>query len=534
MEPENKQKTSFLKLVFLNSTLELIISIVSLFFIIVSESNSRIIFSIIFITSFIGLLSKSYLKDAKIEKETSNNTTDLISSLWSKTEQLMLSFLRIIHLRCFIALLLIILLISILHLKYSDIYFLLKDYLFALASSLFAIWIIEVTYSDKMDREHETRINLVLQQIFQRRKWLGQMSDEWKEKAVHECYKATFEDELGSFFAGKTYSSQLYRNGYRKYFSYHINLKRAEETYDGIQSSPAFLCQKLSYMKKYTNKNFSTIISLFEFKEDPFFKEEEKELIFFREELRSLPLILLLQKAEEIAINITENIENNNFVEAFKKITIRDYFTNINDEIKDEIEKIWNLFINNISYQINLEYIDESTCVNIKDIVFTIMCAELLNYRLTCFDANGKRGFSNNETIKASYINNSIKSGIKFTSYITDKCKDLWSKTVSEIDNSNKYSFVFYEIECGYCIYKQESFYWKFSEPILAPNFWMIFPQKTQMKDVHVVQYFSDSKHTVNKCDGMDSVSFFSTELFLPESGVYIHWPEHILYNKSI
>ena len=155
-----------------------------------------------------------------------------------------------------------------------------------------------------------------------------------------------------------------------------------------------------------------------------------------------------------------------------------------------------------------------------------IIPVALLEYQFNYLNSEtGQKERAESLPVEVEYIEreNEVR-GVRFKSELpTSGIK--WTK------EKDGYCSVYFSMECGYPIGGQHSFYWKFEEPIIAPQYQMQFPDATDMDNVQVVQYFSDNKQHVNKSGTLKSVWFTSTELFLPESGIYIHWPKEMENN---
>lgn len=268
--------------------------------------------------------------------------------------------------------------------------------------------------------------------------------------------------------------------------------------------------------------------------------------MFFQEEIRSRALIYLLQYAPILALSIKDDENLSNAIRNQSNQCFKDALMGYNEDIcygysgdKTQLLKaidcLWEESIPEIIASV---YKDVSTISYLE--LVSIIVTSLLEYRLTKLDLSGRRISSENEKVNCVFytengdqqITEAILRGMDESQRLLRMRQLSGVRMVSDmhIDISStldsEYTSLFYEVTCGYPIYKQHSFYWKFGEPIIAPSFQMIFPSDENMEDVCAVQYFSDNKQVVGKSDITKTISFSTAELLLPESGIYIHWPK--------
>lgn len=436
---------------------------------------------------------------------------DLIKELWKKTEELVQRTIEAISSWTFFLFLVSFIISWWLNTKNSEF----DQYCFAISTTLFTIWLIEIVYSRRMDEINLQKMNLLLMQIFQRKTWLKDMDDNWREKVIGACYKATFGNELGEMYTKKTFGNQNHSKSYRKNFRYDVSIQRREKQQE------LFLVQKLQYKKMMKEGNdLANIVSIFEFKQDPFLVEGG-DLVFFREELRSSALIFLIKNAPKISdkfmgCGMKESSEDIS-KECLNKI-IQDLMDDSSESInREKIKRLWATKQDAI-----IGMFEKNRNKLLKDII----PVALLEYQLNYLNSEtGQKERAESLPVEVEYIEreNEVR-GVRFKSELpTSGIK--WTK------EKDGYCSVYFSMECGYPIGGQHSFYWKFEEPIIAPQYQMQFPDATDMDNVQVVQYFSDNKQHVNKSGTLKSVWFTSTELFLPESGIYIHWPKEMENN---
>lgn len=444
-------------------------------------------------------------EDEKMINSTSEyEEADLIKELWKKTGELIQKIIEAVSSWTFFLFFFSFIISCWLESKNHEI----AEYCFAISSTLLTIWLIEIVYSRRMDDVNLQKMNLLLMQIFQRKTWLKDMDDEWREKVVNACFKASFGNELGDMYTMKTFGNQRHINSYRKNFRYDVSIQRR------INQSELFLVQKLQYKKMVkVGKDITSIVSTFEFKQDPFLLEG-KDLVFFREELRSFNLIFLIKNAVVIAEKFeSENAESRN--ELYLKKVVESL---VNEEVEqDRRASIMNFW--NTKQDVIITLYNRRKGGDLRDIIPIVLLEYQLNY---LNPETGQKEQSEPLPVNVEYIKkgNEVR-GVRFKSELVNS-GFKWSK-----ENDGYYS-IYCSMECGYPIGGQHSFYWKFEEPIIAPQYQMQFPDAANMENVQVVQYFSDNKQHVNKSNTLRSVWFTSTELFLPESGIYIHWPKEM------
>ncbi len=496
-----------------------------------------------FFILFFVLLSLSIFKiisqyRTKAENPLNNeNSNDAMGIIWSQTTRLMELLFRIITMRAFIVF--VTLLIVAIYFEYIGLEPI-NNFIWAIATSVFTIWLVDLIYSEDMDKLKMKRVHDTLMKIFEHRTWLRSMDKNWRMQAIKECVIASLGEELGSSYAEKTYEKQLSQNSYRTNFKYDIVLQK--------RSGYEFLGQTLAYKKhiKLHNNNYNHICCIFEFREDPFLNPRTGELVFFQEEIRSQALIYLLQYAPILALKIKDDENLSNAIRKQCNKCFKDALTSYNEDIcygysGDKallLEAIGYLWDESIPEIIASVYKDISS-ISYLELMSTIVTS-LLEYRLTKLDLSGRRISAENEKVECIFYTENGDQQITeaIVRGIDESQRLLWMRQLSgvrmvshmHIDISNtlntEYTSLFYEVTCGYPIYKQHSFYWKFGEPIIAPSFQMIFPSDENMEDVCTVQYFSDNKQVVSKSNITKTVSFSTAELLLPESGIYIHWPK--------
>lgn len=428
----------------------------------------------------------------------------MIKELWKKTENLVQKTIEAISSWTFFLFFCSFVVAWWLNIEYTQI----AQYCFALSTTLFAIWLIEIVYSRRVDEVNLQKMNLLLMQIFQRKTWLRDMDDEWRGKVISACFKASFGNELGEMYAMKTFGNQRCLNSYRKNFRYDVSIQRRPN------QSELFLVQKLQYKKMVKiGNNITSIVSAFEFKQDPFLSEN-KDLFFFKEELRSTNLIFLIKNASEIAERFETEVNTNSIVQ-LNSIVNSLIEERVCDSVSQEnIKSLWKAKEDTIVTLYN-----KGNGESLKNIIPIVLLEYQLNY---LNPETGQKEQAESLPIKVEYINKGGDiQGVRFKSDL-DVAGFKWSR-----ENDGYYS-IYCSMECGYPIGGQHSFYWKFEEPIIAPQYQMQFPDAANMENVQVVQYFSDNKQHVNVSPLLKSVWFTSTELFLPESGIYIHWPKEM------
>lgn len=435
---------------------------------------------------------------------------DLIKELWKKTEELVQRTIEAISSWTFFLFLVSFIISWWLNTKNSVF----DQYCFAISTTLFTIWLIEIVYSRRMDEINLQKMNLLLMQIFQRKTWLKDMDDNWREKVIDACYKATFGNELGGMYTKKTFGNQNHSKSYRKNFRYDVSIQRREEQQE------LFLVQKLQYKKMMkVGNDLANIVSIFEFKQDPFLVEGG-DLVFFREELRSSALIFLIKNAPKISDKFMVDSSNGSFKERLNVI-IQELMSSEKDIEEIQQEKIQRLWVTKQDIIIKMFEKNHSKLL-LKDIIPVVLLEYQLNYLNS---ETGQKERAESLPVEVEYIEreNEVR-GVRFKS-------ELPASGIKWTKEEDGYCSVYFSMECGYPIGGQHSFYWKFEEPIIAPQYQMQFPDATDMDNVQVVQYFSDNKQHVNKSGTLKSVWFTSTELFLPESGIYIHWPKEMENN---
>ena len=573
------------RVMFKDNITETVILALSLFFLIfLGEQISPMVKTISGVLSALVILRIiSLLRDPETKKQGKPNNQDVLAKLHETTNRLIGSTVRLVTMRTFI-LFIATLIIAIYVKENSDS--ILKnysDYIFALSTTLFTIWLVEIIYNSQVDDLNAQRIDQTLMKIFENREWVRQMGNEWRETAISECLIGSFGEELGRKYAQKTIGSQLKQDTYRLSFDYVVSLKE-DDCYKNR------LIQELSYKKRLNIKQTEqlNISSVFEFEENRFYEPTDNdEVVFFKEEIRSKILKSLLRysykiaekiasvekkddidvqfsKAFEDIVNqicrdvvnsIVRNVKNSETVarycHKYKEISFVEVCNNIKDRNNnglistsvDELEQLHNKVcdevcgvisdIDNVWYSVVRNLIKSSEADEVK------ICSEivrlLINYRCAELDHNGNSMLKvASKDDKVMFIVREDNGDIKDVEISTLKNKELPAfydlvmgvKFVSEVnpfvENGGVYFYA--RMTCDYPIHKQNTFYWKFGEPMIGTSFLMSFPDNQDMDLVHAVQYFSDNHQSVTIDKGASTVSFYAEDLLLPESGIYIHW----------
>lgn len=577
-----------------NNITEIAIFGLSLIFLFVSEQS---VFSIVkIICIFLCLLvvlrliisEYSFGNERKLEMPSSPS---LLSSLHKTTNRLIATTIQLITMRTF--LLFVVSLVVAIYVKKEDDFILneFSDYIFALSTTLFTIWLVEIIYNSQVDDLNAQRIDQTLMKIFENRDWVRQMGQEWRETAISECLIGSFGEELGRKYAQKTIGSQLKQDTYRLSFDYVVSLKEERE-------NESRLIQELSYKKRLNldSADKLDVSSVFEFEENRFYEPANKsEIVFFKEELRSKILKSLLRYSCVIAkriVDCKENFKNGElqFTKRFEDVVdymckdvvnsiIRNsrnseaaaryrqlYDKNKNivgeenlveegAELSDEIRLLHRDVYNTIKrvkantdrvwYGVIGEIIADNNDISSVEKVCSDIVRLLINYKCTELDANGN--LKQQEELGVGKVMFIIKKEDKTIADV--EIQDLnvddlslfykidvmgvkfVSKVNSFVENGGVYFYA--RMTCDYPIYNQNTFYWKFGEPMIGTSFLMSFPGTQDMDLVHAVQYFSDNHQSVTIDKGASTVSFYAEDLLLPESGIYIHWSKRKTNDNS-
>ena len=570
-----------------NSMLEIIMLILSLCFLLFSKQElsptmKSICISIIIIVSMKFVIY--IINRCSSQEEGKQNRPlhqDILTNLHNTTNKLITSTIKVVTMRTF--LLFVVALGICIYIKECNNQVLERysEYIFAISTTLFTIWVIEIIYNSQMDELNAQKIDNTLMKIFENRKWIRQMDEEWRETAISECLIGSFGEELGKKYAQKTIGSQLKQDTYRLSFDYVVSLKE--------EKNINRLIQELSYKKRVNFKQIEklNISSVFEFEENRFYEPSDKnEVVFFKEEIRSNILKSLLRYSCSIAkcfvvlrtnngnyIRFTEGFENiinwirddvvngiiRNIRDSEVAASYRQFYDGIDDNNKKRLaelicdDKIKPLHtsicetlntldkdINEVWYSVVRVLIADYK--NIEDIDSEQVCSDimrlLVNYKCTELDKNGNLAYqktSMNERV--AYIvkkNGNTVEDIELStifSKLNENKMDIYSrimgvKFVSEVNTYMEGAGVYFyaRMTCDYPIYNQNTFYWKFGEPMIGTSFLMSFPGSQDMDRVHAVQYFSDNHQSVTIDKGASTVSFYAEDLLLPESGIYVHW----------
>lgn len=229
-----------------------------LLFISYSQQNGAMLqMRYLFFILFFVLLSLSIFKiiaqyRTKTEILLNNEKEDdVMGVIWSQTTKLMELLFRIITMRAFIVF--VTLLIIAIYFEYIGLEPI-NNFIWAIATSVFTIWLVDLIYSEDMDKLKMKRIHDTLMKIFEHRTWLRSMDKNWRMQAIRECVIASLGEELGASYAEKTYEKQLSQNSYRTNFKYDIVLQK--------RSGYEFLGQTLAYKKhiKLHNNNYREVL----------------------------------------------------------------------------------------------------------------------------------------------------------------------------------------------------------------------------------------------------------------------------------
>ena len=285
-----------------------------------------------FILMLLSIITK-YIEDndSKREEYIDHDKGDILSQLHNYTNKVILKTIKLITLRTFISFALLFVICIVLK-DHTSVNETIINLLSAVCTTLFTIWVIEILYNSQMDSLNSQKINNTLMKIFENRDWIRQMHPKWRKTAINECLIGQFGDELGSRYAEKIIESQFNKDTYRLNFDYKVSLKKC---------APKQYClgQELSYKKRIPydkdGDNQKDIFSIFEFKEDPFY-EPKNDTVFFREEIRSEALIMLLRRSPDIASKI-KDLKLTDTIVFSKTNAFREIMNDIQKDVKTEI-----------------------------------------------------------------------------------------------------------------------------------------------------------------------------------------------------
>lgn len=568
-----------------NNITEIAIFGLSLIFLLVLDQSEFSLVKIICIFLSVLVVLRLIISVFPIENEHKlemPNSPSLLSSLHKTTNRLIATTIQLVTMRTF--LLFVVSLVVAIYVKKDDNSILneFSDYIFALSTTLFTIWLVEIIYNSQVDDLNAQRIDQTLMKIFENRDWVRQMGQEWRETAISECLIGSFGEELGRKYAQKTIGSQLKQDTYRLSFDYVVSLKEERE-------NESRLIQELSYKKRLNLESADKldVSSVFEFEENRFYEPANKnEIVFFKEEIRSKILKSLLRYSCVIAKKIVDSKENFKngelqFTKRFEDVVdymckdvvnsiIRNsrnseavaryrqlYDKNKNivggenlveegSELSDEVRQLHRDVYNTIKrvkantdrvwYGVVGEIIADNNDISSVEKVCSDIVRLLINYKCTELDANGNLKQQEESGVgKVMFIikkEDKTIADVEICDLNVDDLAEFYKidvmgvKFVSKVNSfvENRGVYFYARMTCDYPIYNQNTFYWKFGEPMIGTSFLMSFPGTQDMDLVHAVQYFSDNHQSVTIDKGASTVSFYAEDLLLPESGIYIHW----------
>lgn len=511
------------------------------------------------------------------KRETNLQRQDILTKLHNTTNNLIKTTIKLVSIRTFLFFLALLALSLLLKTSTNTILLECSEYVLALSTTMFTIWVIEIIYNSQMDELNAKKIDETLMKIFENREWIRRMDPEWRKTAISECLIGLFGEELGYKYAQKTIDSQLKQDTYRLSFDYVVSLKEDK-------ACKYRLIQELSYRKRinFNKTDDHNISSVFEFIENRSYEPDDKnEIIFFKEEIRSKILKSLLRYSYDIAKHIYNKKDslkaiNIKFEDEFGKI-INDICNNVvnsiiqndrnskvaaryrqlyienNDIINNEtleetgttgIEELHKIVykniadvkqdINNVWYNIIRVIIAQEDITSAEDLCSEIVRL-LIKYKCTELDENGnlkdQTTADNDEVVFIIKTAGNKAEDVHIPDFANkyeniNKSDIVGVKFVTKVKTFEKDGGIYFyaRMTCDYPIYDQNTFYWKFGEPIIGTSFLMAFPSTQDMNLVHAVQYFSDNHQNVTIDKSSSTVSFYAEDLLLPESGIYIHW----------